>query len=104
MNISSAQFDNLKTHITTVEQLFTWCSLVLQRTNPTLKVQENIVSEFACQVSLFQAEDETTRLTARFSIEFDPNYTTANPGKLWLSARPYAEMAIPASFLPTGGS
>lgn len=85
--------------INTVEKLHAWTGLLLHRSNSTLKVLEAAnYSDYACQNSLFTADDGTERLVIRVNLKLNPEYATGAT-KIWNSILPFAEIAIPAAYL-----
>ncbi len=81
-----------------VEKIAAWAGLLLHRANATLKVLETPgFSDYACQASIFQADDGTQRLVIRLNIELQNAYAESGQ-KLWTQAKPFSAQAIPAAY------
>lgn len=86
------------TALTSVEALHAWTGILLHRGNPTLKVLETQnYSDYACQSSVFTAEDKSTRLVIRINLELEADYATSGK-KIWASVKEFSEQAIPNDF------
>lgn len=92
-------FSQIPTTIQTVEQLHAWSGLLLHRSNSTLKVLEAAnYSDYACQNSLFTADDGTERLVLRINLKLDPEYA-AGTEKIWNLVEAFSDVAIPTAYL-----
>lgn len=91
MNFSPSQ---LPSSIDTVEKLAAWVGMLLHRANSTLKIVEaENYSDYACQASVFQANDGTQRLVLRINLELQAGYAESG-SKLWTQAKPFSDTAI----------
>ncbi len=97
MNLDKAQ---IPSDINTVEQLFVWCSLVLDNQAGTVEVKEsdNALPTFAVEAAILRVADESKRFIGRASIQLNANYAQDNSVKLWKHALPLVNTAVPASF------
>jgi hypothetical protein len=85
--------------IVTLEQLHAWSGTLLKRLNPTLAVLEaENLAQFVMQDGIFSAADNSDRLLVRASLEIDPDYKSDRSKKLWMFAREFSNVAIPAAF------
>lgn len=95
MNLTPAQ---VPANIDTVEKLAAWVGLLLHRANGTLKVIESPgFSDYACQASIFQADDGTQRLVVRLNLQLTDSYAEAD-AKLWTQITPFSNVAIPSAY------
>lgn len=84
--------------LTTVEALHAWTGMLLHRGNSSLKVLETQnFSDYACQASIFQAEDKSIRLVVRINLELQADYATSGK-KIWESVKEFSEQSIPNDF------
>lgn len=96
MNLTTNQ---IPPSIDTVEKLAAWAALLLHRANGTLKVIESPgFSDFACQASIFQADDGTQRLVVRLNLQLTDSYAEAD-AKLWTQITPFSNVAVPTAYL-----
>lgn len=92
-------FSQIPASVNTVEKLHAWSGLLLHRTNSTLKVLESAnYSDYACQNSLFTADDGTERLVIRVNLKLTPEFATGET-KIWESILPFTDVAIPTAYL-----
>lgn len=95
MNLTPSQ---IPASIDTVEKLGAWVGLLLHRANGTLKVIESPgFSDYACQASVFQADDGTQRLVIRLDLQLSDDYAESG-AKLWTQTVPFSNVAIPAAY------
>lgn len=95
MNITPAQIPE---SCNTAEKLAAWAGLLLHRTNGNLKVVEAPnYSDYACQASIFQADDGTQRLIIRLTLELEDGYAESG-AKVWTQIKPFSEVAVPAAY------
>lgn len=86
--------------IVSLEQLAAWIGLTAQTINPRQRVLETADNnELVAQTGIFTAEDGTTRLFVRLSIELDPKFKSDNSKKLWMFAKEFSQTNIPADYL-----
>lgn len=99
MQISQAQIDTIQPQWGSVEEILAWAAMLLHFGNPTLKVVEGENrTEFACQISIFTAEDGTERLISRMNLPLTPQFLS-NGQKLWNSVGELSVQNIPSAYL-----
>ena len=91
---------DIPTSINTLEKLATWVGLALQRCNPNTTVLEapGLNPERVASVILFKADDNSTRLGIRLSLQVADGYAE-NPQKFWTNVVELPQSAtLPAAF------
>lgn len=97
MNLTKAQ---IPSDIATVEELFMWCSLLLDNQAGLVQVKESdaVAPTPAVEAAIIRVADTTKRFIGRASVQLNPNYAQDNSVKLWKHALPLVTTAIPESF------
>lgn len=91
---------DIPSSINTLEKLATWAGLALQRCNPNTVVLEaqGLTPERVASCILFKADDNSTRIGIRLSLEVDAGYGE-NPAKFWTNVKELPQSALlPAAF------
>lgn len=97
MNLTKEQ---IPSDISTVEELFTWCVLLLDNQAGTIDVKEDdaAIPSPAIQAAILRMADDTKRFIGRCALQLNPNYAQDNSVKLWKHALPIVNTTVPVSF------
>ena len=92
--------DNIPATVTTVEQLFSWASGILEFNAGRQTVVEDIgeLETRVVQEFIIQSDDGTIRSISRLSLPVNKDYKT-NSGKFWESIQEISTSEIPDAFL-----
>lgn len=91
---------DIPSSVNTLEKLAAWVGLALQRCNPNTTILEaqGLNPERVASAILFKADDNSTRIGIRLSLEVDNGYAE-NPAKFWTNIKELPQSAIlPAAF------
>lgn len=92
--------EQIPSDISTVEELWVWCTLLLdnQANGLTIKEDAGVIPVPVSQVQIATVADNSTRFIGRESLELKDDWQVNRTVKLWKLVKEIVTTSIPANF------